>query len=334
MSDGILSDNILKVRNLTVEYRTRSGSLRALDAIDADVRRGEILGIAGESGCGKSTLSGALLRLIGKPHRTSGGIEFAERGDIMRLSRKELRSYRWAEVSAVFQASQNSLNPLLRIAEQARLVMQSHRPVPERDVKSRVEELLKLVNLEPARVMNAYPHELSGGMKQRVGIMMSLLLNPRVVILDEPTTALDVISQALVLDILKNVHERLATTLIFITHDISVIADLAQRVMVMYAGRIVEIGPVESVFFRPAHPYTAALLKSATSLDGDPLAARSIPGQPPDLRRPPPGCRFAPRCPLAVARCRTEDPALAEVAAGHHAACLLAQPAKKEEARL
>jgi peptide/nickel transport system ATP-binding protein len=315
---------ILRIRNLSVDYRTPSGMLRAVEHVDLDVRQGEILGVAGESGCGKSTLANAILRMIDKPNRISSGtIEFAGMGNVLEMSPKQLREYRWANVSMVFQSSQNALNPLLRIYDQARLVMRAHRVVTDREVRQRAEELLRLVNLEPSRVLSAYPHELSGGMKQRVGIMMALLLDPKLVILDEPTTALDVMSQASVLEILKTIHSTLGTTMIFITHDMSVLAELAERLVVMYAGKVVEVGPIERLFYNPGHPYTQALMRATPSLAGDPRSLLAIPGQPPDLRRLPPGCRFAPRCPLVEDRCLASEPRLQPVTSEHLAACVL-----------
>lgn len=320
-----MSEPIYKIRNLTVEYRTRSGNLRAVEDVSLDVHQGEILGLVGESGCGKSTLSFALLNMIEKPNRiTSGSIHYPGLGDVLKLNREQLQAYRWAEVSMIFQSAQNSLNPLLRIVEQAKLVMDSHgRNVRESQVRERVSELARLVNLEPRRVLDAYPHELSGGMKQRVGIVMALLLNPKVIILDEPTTALDVISQARILENLRAVHKEFGTTMIFITHDMSVIAELADRMVVMYAGRIMETGMVDQVFYKASHPYTRALMQAVPGLEGDPRALRAIPGQPPDLRKLEPGCRFAARCTLVQADCRLAEPNLRSIAAHHQSACLL-----------
>jgi peptide/nickel transport system ATP-binding protein len=323
------AETIIQIREVTVEYRTRAGILRAVDGVDLDIHRGEILGLVGESGCGKSTLAYALMRLIEQPHRISTGrIEFAGLGNVLALNKRQLQAYRWAEIAMVFQSVQNALNPLLRIVDQARLVMRSHRAVTEREVKERLSELIRLVNLDPRRVMAAYPHELSGGMKQRVGIAMALLLNPKVLILDEPTTALDVISQAQIIEILKDIHQRFGTTMIFITHDMSVIAELAERMVVMYAARLAEVGLVDTLFSQAAHPYTQALMKAVPSLEGDPRQLRAIPGQPPDLRRLPGGCRFAPRCPLVHEECWAAEPPLYAVDPAHRAACVLADPAR------
>jgi peptide/nickel transport system ATP-binding protein len=323
---------ILAVRDLVVEYHTEKGYVRAVDGVSLDVAAGEILGLVGESGCGKTTLGNALLRLINPPHRIrEGRIVFGGVGDVVALSGRQLDHYRWERISYVFQSAQNALNPLLTVEDQARIVMQSHVAVTAERARARLKELLNLVNLEPRRVLKAFPHELSGGMKQRVGIAMALLLQPAVVVLDEPTTALDVISQAMVLDILKQVHQELGTTMIFITHDMSVIAELCDRVAVMYAGRLVELGGVNDIFYAPAHPYARGLLGAVPSLEGDPMSLMAIPGQPPDLREVPRGCRYAPRCPVKIPDCDAIDPTLVAVAPDHTAACLLLEPAATKE---
>lgn len=315
---------ILRVRDLSVEYHSESGFLRAVDGVSLDVHQGEILGLVGESGCGKTTLGNALIRMINPPHRISeGSIEFQKIGDVVRFTPRQLAHYRWERISYVFQSAQNALNPLLTIEDQARAVMQSHQSVSHETVRSRLTDLLNLVNLEPTRVLHAFAHELSGGMKQRVGIAMALLLEPEVIILDEPTTALDVISQAMVLSILQQVHQQLHTAMIFITHDMSVIAELCDRVAVMYAGRIVELAPVNDIFFRPEHPYTRGLLQAVPSLEGDPMSLQAIPGQPPDLRQRLAGCRYEPRCPVRMDQCRTFDPQLMALSDERYAACLL-----------
>ncbi len=328
-------DSIVQVRDLVVEYHLENGFVRALDGITLDIQQGEILGLVGESGCGKTTLGNALLRVINPPHRISrGSIHFQGVGNIVDLSPRELQHYRWERIAYVFQSAQNALNPLLSIEDQARVVMQSHRTVSKETARARLTDLLQLVNLEPRRILHAFPHELSGGMKQRVGIAMALLLEPAVVVLDEPTTALDVISQAMVLNILRRVHDQLHTTMIFITHDMSVIAELCDRVAVMYAGRLVELALVNDIFFTPAHPYAKGLLQAVPSLEGDPMALRPIPGQPPDLRQSLTGCRYAPRCPVKMEPCGTVEPGLTQVTDTHSAACLLIDaPALEKEMR-
>lgn len=313
---------ILEIEGLAVEYHTGQKPLRAVDQVDLALNRGEILGLVGESGCGKTTLGHAMLRLIEKPHRVAGGrIRFAGLGEVLQMNKAALRRYRWEHIAYVFQSAQNALNPLLTIRQQARLVIDSHPGGKHHNVDQRMAELLRLVNLDPRRVLSAYPHELSGGMKQRVGIALALVLDPEVIVLDEPTTALDVVSQATILEILRDVHQRLNTAMVFITHDMSVVAELADRVAVMYAGRIVELGPVDDVFYGARHPYTQALMAAVPSLDGDPRALRAISGHPPDLRRLAPGCRFQDRCPFVVEACRLREPVLSLVGADHTAAC-------------
>jgi peptide/nickel transport system ATP-binding protein len=315
---------VISLRRLSVEYAVGGSMVRAVDEVSLDIRRGEILGLVGESGSGKTTLGSALLGLIEKPHRIQGGtIEFAGVGNVAQMTAGQLRHYRWEKIAVVFQSAQNALNPLMTVGDQARVIMQSHRPIADGDVDRRLADLLTWLGLDVERVMTAYPHQLSGGMKQRVGIAMALLLEPEVLVLDEPTTALDVMNQAEVIESLKGIHETLGTTMLFITHDMSVVAELTDRVAVMYAGRLVETGPVDGIFYHPQHPYTQALMGAAPSLKGDPLSLKAIPGQPPDLRRPPPGCRFAPRCPHAVDECRAIVPPLVEVQPGHQSACIL-----------
>jgi peptide/nickel transport system ATP-binding protein len=329
-----MAETLIEFEDLSVEYRSEAGPVRAVDGVSLDVREGEILGLVGESGCGKTTLAMALLRMIEFPNRITGGqIRFQGLGDVVAFGPRQLKRYRWAEVAMVFQGAQNTLNPLLTISAQARLVLSSHRqPSGERDAAARLGRLCRLVNLDAERVLRSYPHELSGGMKQRVGIVMALLLEPRVVILDEPTTALDVISQALILENLKTIHRELGTTMIFVTHDMSVIAELADRVAVMYAAKLAELGTTDEVFYEAAHPYTQALMRAIPTPEADPADVRSIPGRPPDLQELPVGCRFQPRCPLAQAGCGAQPP-LAEVSPGHRAACILVEPSARPAGR-
>lgn len=314
---------ILRVEDLVVEYRVGRQWVRAVDRVSFSLGRGEIVGLVGESGCGKTTLGNALLRLIAKPHRiASGRLYYGEMGDVLQFNPMRLHRYRWGEVAVIFQSAQSALNPLLTIFEQACLVMQSHRDISRSAIRQRVEELLGMVNLDPSRAMDAYPHELSGGMKQRVGIAMALLLEPQLLVLDEPTTALDVMSQATVLEILQEVHQRLHTAMLFITHDMSVIAELADRVVVMYAGRVAEMGPVNSIFYQPQHPYTKALMAAVPSLRGDPRTLAAIAGHPPDLLTLAGGCRYADRCTEVIAPCRVGEPELRGVGFDHLAACI------------
>lgn len=330
-----MSQALIEFEDLCVDYHSQEGAVRAVDGVSLEVREGEILGLVGESGCGKTTLAMALLRMIEAPNRIAGGhIRFTGLGDVVDFGPGALKNYRWAEVAMVFQGAQNTLNPLLTITAQAQLVLRSHgQPSGEREAVARLTRLCQLVNLDAGRVLRSYPHELSGGMKQRVGIVMALLLAPRVVILDEPTTALDVISQALILENLKTIHAELGTTMIFVTHDMSVIAELSDRVAVMYAAKLAEVGTTEEVFYEAAHPYTQALMKAIPTPEADPKDVHSIPGRPPDLQELPSGCRFRPRCPVAQTACAHGQPPLIEVSPRHEAACILAESTRSVAGR-
>ncbi len=318
---------LLQVRNLQVTFDLgRHGRLVAVDGVSFELGRGEFAALVGESGSGKSTTAMALIRLVPPPGFISGGrLLWWEDGrrepvDLLQLSPSQMRARRWRDIAMVFQGAQNALNPVMRIADQMVETVRAHHPMPPGEILDRAVRCLRLVRLEPSRVLRAYPHELSGGMRQRVLIAMSLLLTPRLLILDEPTTALDVITQAHILEILDEVQGELGLTMLLLTHDLAVVARTARRVLIMYAGRIVEEAPTEALFEAPYHPYTRGLLQAVPTLAGDVAAKRPIPGTPPDLRRPPPGCRFHPRCPYADEMCRQVEPALEE-ADGRRVAC-------------
>lgn len=311
---------VLTAEHLTVTFPTPRGPLRALDDVNLTLQPGEVLGVVGESGSGKTTLGFALQNLIRPPGQLTGRVLFEERVDLLSLEGDALRRMRWEKFSMVFQAGQNTFNPVLTIRQQIQHILLSHdRPVAEGVAYA--SHLMERVGLPPDRVLTSYPHELSGGMKQRVGIVLSLLLHPPVVLLDEPTTALDVLTQDTVIRTVQTLHESLRFAIIFITHDFGVVAKLAQRVAVMYAGRVVEVGDVVDLFRRPYHPYTRALLRSRPRLDTD-EPAEPIPGEPPNLAALPPGCPFAPRCPLVTPACREGPISLAPVEDGRAAACL------------
>jgi peptide/nickel transport system ATP-binding protein len=300
----------VRVRDLTVAFRTPQGLLPAVSHVSLDLTRGQITGLVGESGSGKSTLALSLLNAVPAPGQVvSGSVEVDKVGDVLGLRRGDLRKARGADIGYVFQASQNSLNPLKRVGKQLLDVGRSHGERDGRALIGRAKALLDDMGLDAARVLSSYQHELSGGMRQRVGIVFALLLNAHVLILDEPTTALDMLSQASVLEIIRRVHaERRLTTLI-ISHDMSVIGDLADRMAVMYAGRIVEVGPTSEVLARPRHPYTRALLTSMPRITGDIAEAKPLPGRPPDLTSiPKRGCVFRPRCALAAPGCAADEP--------------------------
>ena len=320
------ADVVLSVKDLWIEYPTARGAVRAVRGATFDLRQGESLALIGESGSGKTTLGLALIRLL--PHSARiprGQITYRRKdrtSDVLSLGAEDMRRFRWEECAMVFQGAQNALNPVLTIRDQFIDTVQAHRRQGQREIHERAEELLRLVQLEPDRVLRAYPHELSGGMRQRVLIAMSLLLQPQILILDEPTTALDILTQRAVIDVLRRLKEQLGFATIFVSHDLSLAAELADRVATMYAGRVVELGPVNDIFYRSAHPYTKALLEAVPTVVGDEEKLISIPGSPPDLRNLPEGCPFHPRCAFAQERCRTEDVPVEMVSSRQEVACL------------
>ncbi len=292
---------IIEIRNLSIDFKTNGGTLRAVDKVSMDIGRGEIVGIIGESGSGKTTLTSGILQTIRTPGRIAEGEIIYHRKDgskvdLLKLKDKEYNNYRWTDITTVFQAAQSVLNPTLRIKEHFFETAAAHdAKMSKEDVLARTKELLSHVRLDD-RVLENYPHQLSGGMKQRVIIALSLLLEPELLILDEPTTALDVITQWYILDILRKIHEERGITMIFCTHDVSIIGSVVDRIAVMYAGQIVEYGRVEDVFLSPAHPYSCGLIRAVPSLRDDLSKRAVIPGYPPNLLELQPGCRFAPRC--------------------------------------
>ena len=317
---------VILVRNLSVEYVTPRGVVKAVRGVNLDVYPGEILFIVGESGSGKSTLGLSLINLVPSPGRIREGEILYDMGgksvDVRSLSPEELREFRWRHVSMVFQSALNALNPVLRIWDQLYDTIQAHdRSISREEAYERIRGLLSIVRLDADRVLKSYPHELSGGMRQRVMIAMALLLNPKVVILDEPTTALDILTQKNIIELLKKIREERGLTMIFITHDLSLAAELADRVAVMYAGVIVEVADVYTLFYRPWHPYTYALIKTVPKLTSVEEELYPIPGSPPDMIRLPPGCKFHPRCPYRVDLCVESEPSLEEVEPGHYVAC-------------
>ncbi len=317
------SEYLLQVRNLKIYYYTYEGVVKAVDGVSFNIERGEALGIAGESGCGKSTLAYGLLRIVPIPGRIVGGKVIFDGTDILQLPESEFkRRYRWKRISMVFQGAMNSLDPVKNIGKQIADVILTHEEnISKPEAYRRATELLKLVGIDPARA-KSYPHELSGGMKQRVVIAMALALNPDLLIADEPTTALDVVVQAQIINLLKDLKEKLRMSLILITHDLSIIAEIADKVAIMYAGKIVELGKMEDIYEDPKHPYTSKLLRSIPRLRGK-ASLEWIPGQPPDLKNPPPGCRFHPRCPYVMDRCRREEPPVINLSRDHSVSCWL-----------
>lgn len=315
----------LSLDDLSVHYLTRRGPVQAVRGVTINLRPGESLALIGESGSGKTTLGLAIVRLLAKTAQvTNGNIIYRRDGkevNVLRLNDADLRRFRWSECAIVFQSALNAFNPVLRIWEQVWDTARSHGWKERKEVRRRTTELLRFVQLDPERVIKAYPHELSGGMRQRVLIALALLLNPQILILDEPTTALDILTQRTIIDLLRQLKEQEQFGMIFISHDLSLAAELADRVATMYAGAIVEIGPVNDVFYQPRHPYTLGLIRAVPTVTGDFEELFSIPGSPPDLIDLPSGCKFHPRCPFATARCRSEEPPLEPVGDRHYTAC-------------
>jgi len=317
---------VLSVRNLNVEYRAQRGVVKAVRDVSLDVYKGEILFLVGESGSGKSTLGYAVMNILPSPgYIRSGDIVYYVGGrevHILKLSQEEQRRFRWKHVAMVFQSALNALNPTLRIWDQLYDTIRAHdHHISREKAFEKAKYLLEMVRLEPERILRSYPHQLSGGQRQRVVIAMALLLDPEILILDEPTTALDILTQKNIIELLKGIREKLGLTMIFITHDLSLAAELADRVAVMYAGKIVELADVYTIFYRPKHPYTYALIKTIPKLSSVEEKLYPIPGSPPDMINLPPGCKFHPRCPYATTRCAREEPRWERVADGHFVLC-------------
>ncbi len=311
---SVASDRILDVRDLTVAYATDEGPIVAVDHVNFDLARGEFLGVVGESGCGKSTLLYAITRLLGPPFAgeiTGGQVIFQGR-DMVALTDRELRHLRWREFSVVMQSAMNALNPVLTVAAQMRDACEAHSNMSAREIEERSKEVLRLVSIDPIH-LHSYPHQLSGGMRQRAMIAMALLFTPDLIIMDEPTSALDVVAQRSLMMQIKELQKRLGFAVIFVTHDMSLVSHFSDRLLVMYAAQVAEFGETRRLFDQPRHPYTQALLEAFPSIHGPRIQLDGIPGSPPDLARLPEGCRFSPRCPHVMARCRAVDPPLFDV---------------------
>jgi peptide/nickel transport system ATP-binding protein len=318
-----MGEEILSIKDLRVSYLTRRGEVKAVDGVSLGLYKGEILGIAGESGCGKSTLAAAILRLVKPPGIIKEGKVLYRGKDLLKLGEEEFRLYRMTKIAYVPQGSMNSLNPVMRIRDQFMDMLKDHGlKIKKEELEERLREILSSMGLKTS-ILDRYPHELSGGMKQRTLIALSLIMNPEILIADEPTTALDVVSQRGVMNILRDLKDQRGTSIILITHDMAVQAELSDRMAIMYAGKIVEVGPTEEIYNEPLHPYTRLLIESIPSL-GDEKPRKSIEGIPPDLVNPPKGCRFHPRCPFYIpGKCDTQEPMLIQASSGRSVACLL-----------
>jgi len=322
---------ILSVRDLSIAYQARRGQVQAVRNISFNVERGETLALIGESGSGKTTIGLGLMHLLPSTAKVIGGSatyrrsvngENASVTEVLSLKGDNLRQFRWHECAMVFQSALNALNPVLRISEHFVDTAKAHGYLRDTNaLRERSLRLLSLVRLDPKRVWHSFPHELSGGMRQRVLIALALLLEPQLLILDEPTTALDILTQRNIMDVLKELRQKFGFSMLFISHDLALAAELADRVATVYAGQIIEIGDVRTIFRTPHHPYTIGLIKAVPTLTSDKSALVSVPGSPPDLIQLPIGCKFHPRCPLADERCRREEPTLTEVTSGHQVAC-------------
>lgn len=323
------SSALLSIQNLNAGYSTPSGEVRAVRDVNLDIAPGEFVGLAGESGCGKSTLAFAATRLLEAPGAVFGGEARLAGTDLLALTPEQLRQVRWKDYSLVFQASMNVLNPVIKVREQVYDAMQAHGVTDPAKLDARARELFKLVGIRES-YLDAFPHQLSGGMKQRVVIAIALALEPKLVIMDEPTTALDVVVQRQILQEIDQVRRRLGISIIFITHDLSLLVEMSDRIAIMYAGEIVELAPADEIYGAPKHPYTQKLMTAFPPLSGEKERRDGIPGRPPPLSQELPGCPFFERCHLRIAgTCDTQKPALVSLPDGHQVACFLHSPATK-----
>jgi oligopeptide/dipeptide ABC transporter ATP-binding protein len=320
----VVVNRLLEIRDLRTYFELRRDTVKAVDGVSFALSPGEIVGVVGESGSGKSVTMLSMLGLIQPPGRIVSGEAIFEGRDLLKLSERELnQTVRGKKISIIFQNPVSCLNPVLRVSTQITRVYRTHKPVSARQARERALEFLKLAQIpDPERVMNAYPHQLSGGMAQRVMIAMALICEPNLLIADEPTTGLDVTVQGQILNLMRDLRDKTEAAQLLITHDLGVVAETCDRIIIMYCGKIMEIGTAEEIFRDPLHPYTAALLRSVPDARKD-FAATTIPGRVPDPREPPPGCRFHPRCSHAVEACWQKEPALLTNPAGRDVACHL-----------
>ena len=312
---------LLEVENLSVGYNTKNGYLKAVERVSFDLEEGKSLGFVGESGCGKTTIGAALMGLLPPNGSVREGRIIFEGKDLLETSEVEMRKIRWGKIAMIFQAAMNALNPVHRVDNQiAEAILTHHPELGKEEALRQVKGLFQTVGIPEMR-MRDYPHQYSGGMKQRAIIAMALACRPKLIIADEPTTALDVIVQDQILEETKILQKEFNVSMLFISHDISIVADVCSHIAVMYAGQIVEYGPREAVFNSPAHPYTKALISSYPTLTGKKSHLIPIPGETPNLIHPPPGCRFCERCTEAGSSCKAEPPLLVEIGPGHKALC-------------
>lgn len=313
---------LLEVSDLTIEYHTEGGIFRAVEDLSFHLEERSTLGIVGESGCGKTTAMLAVMRLLPKAGRVVTGEIYLDGIDLLNLSTDELRDYRWNHISIIFQGAMNALNPVYTVGRQIGDTLRLHDTVPNEQIPKEVERLLDMVGVSPSRA-NQYPHQYSGGMRQRAMIAMALACRPRIVIADEPTTALDVMVQAQILDLLSELQRELNLSIILVTHDLGVVAEICDDVLVMYGGHLAEYASADIIFNQAVHPYTRRLLHAFPDIDNPDAELASIPGHPPPLDNLPPGCRFEPRCDLSIEVCSLRVPPLIETSPDHFASCVL-----------
>lgn len=326
-----MNDILVKFNNITIEYILNKQHLKAINNVSLNIEKGKVTAFVGESGSGKTTLVSSLLSCISYPGKITGGeVEFIDKDgpiNIATLSDKKINNFRWEKVSMVFQSSQSTLNPLLTIYDQFYETAYYHGKIKNEEDKivfdKKVEKLLDITKLDKRRILKSYPHQLSGGMKQRVMICFALLLDPELIILDEPTTALDVITQEHIFNQLVEINKTMGITMILLTHDIGVVAKIADNIAVLYAGSVMEYGDVYTIFRKRMHPYTKGLIEATPSLLVDPALIKPIPGNPPDIRNLPTGCPFHERCPKATDKCKTTKPLFEEIENNHFIACHL-----------
>ena len=312
--------SLLDVSHLTMYYRTKMGDVHAVDDVSFSVEPGEAIGLVGESGCGKTSVAMSLMKLLPDNARIVGGSILFDGVDLVPLPEEEVRKIRWKGISMVFQAAMNSLNPVYRVGDQIIEAIQQHLPLSTDQAREKVAKLYTLVGIDP-KLMDRYPHEYSGGMKQRAVIAMALACDPKMIIADEPTTALDVIVQDRILHRIDEIRKELNMAMMYISHDIAVIAEVSDVIGVMYAGWLVEFADAVTIFKHPVHPYTIALMSAFPSIRGEKKPLVHLPGEPPDLLNPPTGCRFHPRCRFATEVCQERAPEYREIESGHYVAC-------------
>jgi peptide/nickel transport system ATP-binding protein len=320
---------ILEVHDLRVEYASARGPVRAVDGVDFAVHQGEFVGVVGESGCGKSTMLFAIARLLSAPAEITGGSVVFHGDNLVTMTEKQLNLLRWRDLSVVMQSAMNALNPVVSIGAQFKDAMNAHGKFTAAQVRERSVEVLSLVGIDAIH-LRSYPHQLSGGMRQRAMIAMALLFTPDLVIMDEPTSALDVVAQRSLMLQIKELQRSLGFAVIFVTHDMSLVSHFSDQLLVMYGGRVVEAGPTRAVFDTPSHPYSRGLLDAFPSIRGPRVELTGIPGGPPDLAAPPGGCRFHPRCPVAMADCPDVEPALYQVGSAL-SRCLRHEPGRADQ---